>query len=100
MIDIVNKMLWAINMCFQIYFWMICVRCLLTWIPNLDWDRNPILNALKSSVDLYLNLFRKFIPPLGPFDFSPIVAMIALFFIQFIIRFGAIMIFSALGLIR
>ena len=50
---IAAKIIWAIDMCFQIYFWMICVRCLLTWLPNLNWD-NPLLSALKSSVDLYL----------------------------------------------
>lgn len=95
---IAAKIIWAIDMCFQIYFWMICVRCLLTWLPNLNWD-NPLLSALKSSVDLYLNLFKKIIPLVGPFDFSPIVAVIVLFFIQFIVRYGVIMIFSSLGLI-
>ena len=80
----IKNIFWAIDMCFQIYFWMICVRCLLTWLPNLNWD-NPILSALKSSVDLYLDLFKKIIPNIGPFDFSPIVAVIALMFIRYIV---------------
>ena len=96
---VVAKILWAINMCFQVYFWMICVRCLLTWIPNLNWDTNPFLNALKSSVDLYLNLFRKILPPVGPFDFSPVIAMFALIFVWRIILYGAGMILGALGLL-
>lgn len=96
---IAAKILWAINMCFQIYMLMICVRCLLTWLPNLNWERNAILNALKSSVDLYLNLFRKFIPPLGPFDFSPVIAMFVLIFIWRITLYGVGMIFVSLGLI-
>ena len=96
---IAAKILWAINICFQIYFWMICVRCLLTWIPNLDWNTNPFLNGLKSAVDLYLNPFRKIIPPAGPFDFSPVVAMFLLIFIWRIVLFGFSYLFSVLGLI-
>ena len=94
----IKNIFWAIDMCFQIYFWMICVRCLLTWLPNLNWD-NPILSALKSSVDLYLDLFKKIIPNIGPFDFSPIVAVIALMFIRYIVLMGASYIFACLGLL-
>lgn len=96
---IAGKILWAIDICFQIYFWMICVRCLLTWLPNLDWNNNPLLNGLKSAVDLYLNLFRKIIPSVGPFDFSPIAAMIILMIIRWGILFVAAYIFSMLGLL-
>jgi len=94
----IKNIFWAIDMCFQIYFWMICVRCLLTWLPNLNWD-NPILSALKSSVDLYLDLFKKIIPNIGPFDFSPIVAVIALMFIRYIVLMGTGYIFAGLGLL-
>lgn len=95
---IASKILWAISMCFQIYFWMICVRCLLTWLPNLNWE-TPLLNALRSSVDLYLNLFRRIIPLVGPFDFSPIVAMFVLIFIWRIFMYGVGYIFAVLGLL-
>ena len=95
---IAAKIIWAIDMCFQIYFWMICVRCLLTWLPNLNWE-TPLLNALRSSVDLYLKPFRKIVPLIGPFDFSPIVAMFVLIFIWRIVLFGFGYLFSVLGLL-
>lgn len=95
---IATKILWAISMCFQIYFWMICVRCLLTWLPNLNWE-SPLLSMLKSSVDLYLKPFRKIIPLVGPFDFSPIVAMFLLIFIWRIVLYGVGYLFVMLGLI-
>ncbi len=78
---IIANIIIAISNCFYIYTLMIFVRCLLTWIPDLNWD-NPVLNALRASVDLYLDLFRKIIPPVGPFDLSPIVAVFVLIFIQ------------------
>ena len=53
------KIVVAIANCFYIYLMMIFIRCFLTWFPGLNWN-NPILKALASSVDLYLDLFRKF----------------------------------------
>lgn len=93
------KILKAIDMCFYVYMLMILVRCLLTWIPNLDWRNNKFLHLLSSAVDLYLDLFRKIIPPLGPFDFSPIVAMFALIFLEKLILFVCIRLFVFVGLI-
>ncbi len=91
------KFLKAVDLCFQIYMFMICARCLLTWLPNLDWEGNKFLNALKSSVDLYLNLFKKFIPPFGPFDFSPVIAMIVLIFLWRIVLYAFSYLFAFLG---
>jgi YggT family protein len=61
---------------------MIFVRCFLTWFPNINWN-NPLLAGLRASVDLYLDLFRKIIPPIGgAIDISPIVASFVLIFIR------------------
>ena len=93
------KILRAIDMCFYVYMIMICVRCLLTWIPNLDWRNNKFLNLLRSAVDLYLDLFRKIIPPFGPFDFSPVIAMFALIFLDRVILYICARLFVMIGLI-
>lgn len=90
------KVIQAIANCFYIFLLMIFVRCLLTWFPGLNWD-NPVLKALRSSVDLYLDLFRKFIPPVGPFDLSPIVACLALAFIRNAIIYCAVYVFALMG---
>ncbi len=95
---IAYKIIEAIANCFYIFLLMIFVRCLLTWFPGINWN-NPILNALRSSVDLYLDLFRKFIPPLGPFDLSPIVATFVLIFIRNAILYGAVYILAITGLL-
>ena len=93
------KLLKAIDMCFYVYMLLICVRCLLTWIPGLDWNSNKFLVLLKSAVDLYLDLFRKFIPPIGPFDFSPVIAMFALIFLDRVVLFVCVRLFAMVGLI-
>ena len=92
------KIVVAIANCFYIYLMMIFIRCFLTWFPGLNWN-NPILKALASSVDLYLDLFRKFIPPLGPFDLSPIVATFVLIFLRNAVVYAALFLFNALGVL-
>lgn len=90
---IARQILQAVSTCFYVYFLMIFARCLLTFIPTINWY-NPPFNWLKESVDIYLDLFKKFIPPIGPFDFSPIVACIALVFIERIVLYSLAFIFS------
>ncbi|MBE7712989.1 MAG: YggT family protein [Cyanobacteria bacterium SIG26] len=92
------KIIIAIANCFYVFGLLIVARCLLTWIPNLNWENKFIKHVIKEPADLYLNLF-KFIPPLGPFDFSPIVALIVLQVLRDIVIKGAIIIFSMLGII-
>ena len=91
------KIIQAIANCFYIYLMMIFVRCLLTWFP-VNWE-NPILKGLKTSVDLYLDLFRKFIPPFGMFDLSPIVATLVLIVLRNLVLYGAVFLFQILGII-
>ncbi len=61
----------------SIYSYILIIRVLLTWFPNLDWS-NPILANISSITDPYLNMFRGIIPPLGGLDLSPILAFVVL----------------------
>jgi YggT family protein len=63
-----------------IYFYLIIVRVLLSWFPNIDWYAQPFA-IVSQLTDPYLNLFRSVIPPLGGMDFSPIIAILLLQFI-------------------
>lgn len=64
----------------EIYRYLIIGYILLSWVPNA---RDSFIGEfLGKLVEPYLSIFRKFIPPLGMIDFSPIVALIALYFIQ------------------
>jgi YggT family protein len=61
----------------QIYSYLLIIRVLLTWFPQINWYNQPFA-ALSQISDPYLNLFRSIIPPLGGMDFSPILAFLAL----------------------
>ncbi|KAF6159862.1 hypothetical protein GIB67_032946 [Kingdonia uniflora] len=58
----------------DIYSGVLMVRVLLSWFPNIPWDRQP-LSAIRDLCDPYLNLFRNIIPPIfDTLDVSPILA--------------------------
>jgi YggT family protein len=69
---------------FLVYFILIFIRILLSWVPRLPyypWLR-AIVDFIHQVVDPYLNIFRRVIPPLGgggfAIDISPILAIIVL----------------------
>ncbi|MCT6924028.1 MULTISPECIES: YggT family protein [Bacillales] len=69
-----------INQVFTIYTFMIIGYILMSWIPAAQ--DSAVGRFLATLVEPYLGIFRKFIPPLGMIDISPIVALFALRFIQ------------------
>jgi YggT family protein len=60
-----------------IYSYLLIIRVLLTWFPQINWYNQPFA-GLSQITDPYLNLFRSIIPPLGGMDFSPILAFLLL----------------------
>jgi YggT family protein len=46
-------------------------------IPYAKWS-SAVLGFLRDVCEPYLGLFRRFIPPIGPVDVSPIVAILVL----------------------
>ena len=70
---------------FSFYLALIVLRIFLTWIVSpMGWQKQP-LKSLMEVTDLYLNLFRKMIPPISGLDFSPIVAIIVLQVLQIVV---------------
>lgn len=81
----------------QIYTLVLIVRVLLSWFPNLDWG-NPILSAICSISDPFLNVFRGLIPPIGGIDLSAIVAFLSLQLLQGLLEQSVVLLASASGL--
>ena len=49
--------------------------------PYSRWS-DALLNFLRDVSEPYLRLFRRFIPPLGAIDLSPMIAIIVLYIVQ------------------
>lgn len=68
----------------DVYSMILFVYVLMSWLPQKSGIIGDIDTILGRLCDPYLNLFRRFIPPIGGMvDVSPIVALLVL---QFAVR--------------
>lgn len=64
---------------FNFYSLLVLAYCLLTWFPiRAGGVMEDIGHALATLVEPYLGLFRRFIPPMGGIDWSPVIAILVL----------------------
>lgn len=78
----------VLNDVFQLYSYMMLAWIIMSWLPNLRYSKlGRILGKL---VEPYLSIFRRFIPPMGGIDFSPIIAFFVFRIIEGVI-FGQIL---------
>ena len=73
-----------VNTLVLVYLVLIFIRIIMTWLPRIPYNRylDMVLNFVRDVTDPYLNIFRRFIPPVrmgpGALDLSPIVATFVL----------------------
>ena len=73
-----------VNTLVLVYLVLIFIRIIMTWLPRIPYNRylDMVLNFVRDVTDPYLNLFRRFLPPVrmgpGALDLSPIVATFVL----------------------
>ena len=78
-----------VNAIFIVYIVLIFANILISYIPRLP-TYSPVLRAVLDFVtettNPYLNLFRRFLPPIGgggfALDLSPMIGIIVLFVLQ------------------
>jgi YggT family protein len=76
---------------FTVYIVLIFANILISYVPRMPY--NPMLRAVldfvKDTTDPYLNLFRRFLPPVGgggfALDLSPVIGIIVLFVVQAVV---------------
>jgi YggT family protein len=69
-----------VHLVLNLYFWLIIVYVLSSWIGTGGY--NPVLAVLASVVTPLLAPLRRFIPPIGGFDLSPVFALLAIGFLE------------------
>jgi YggT family protein len=76
---------------FLVYILLIFVYILLNMMfslglrpPYSRW-MDAIMNFLRDVCEPYLKIFRRFIPPIGMFDLTPMIAIIVLLVVQMIV---------------
>lgn len=74
--NLLSALAQLLQMVFQVYTLILIVRVLITWV-NPD-PFNPVVQFLSRVTDPVLEPLRRVIPPLGPIDISPLVALLLL----------------------
>ncbi len=73
-----------VNSLFLVFQLCILVRILMSWVtiaPMRQWSQ-AVVQFFHDTTGWYLNFFRRMIPPVGPLDLSPMVALIVLLIAQ------------------
>jgi uncharacterized protein YggT (Ycf19 family) len=68
-----------------VYTLLIFAYILMSWF-RVPYSLSPVQRFLHDVCEPYLRLFRRVLPPLGPIDLSPIVAIAALYLLQWLIN--------------
>lgn len=88
-------MLWQIfsilDLAIVIYSYALLIYILMSWFPGAR--ESAFGNFLGGMCEPYLEQFRKFIPPLGMIDLSPLAAI----FVLFLARSGLLALFQMIG---
>jgi YggT family protein len=81
-----------VNALFIVYIILIFANVLISYIPRMPTYSPPlraVLDFVKGSTDPYLNLFRRFLPPVGgggfALDLSPMIGIVVLFVLQAVV---------------
>lgn len=79
--NFLNALATVLEMALTIYMWIVIIRALLTWV-NPD-PYNPIVRGLHQMTDPLLYQVRRYLPVSGGgVDFSPLVVLLAIIFLQ------------------
>lgn len=63
-----------------VFYWLLIARCILSFVdPD---PRNPIVQFIYNTTEPLLGRVRDKIPPLGMFDLSALVVLVALYFVD------------------
>jgi len=81
--DVRSSIAGFVNVFLSVYILLILIYVLLSWfrLPYNLW-LNRIQRFLYDVCEPYIGLFRRVMPPLGPIDLSPAVAIIVLILLQ------------------
>jgi YggT family protein len=78
----------VLNIAIDLYWWVIIVMAIMSWLLAFDVInmRNEFVRSIWNSVNALtepaLRPIRRFIPPIGGMDISPIILLLLLSFIQ------------------
>lgn len=87
--EVIRSLVVLVNIVFQLLYWMLVARIVLSWVGVSPYTTaNDLLSALYQVTDAILRPFQRLPLRVGMLDLSPIVAFVALQFIQRLLILG------------
>ena len=83
-VRVVTLLLQLINLLFTLYTFAIIARALLPWLRISYY--HPLMRFLIRITEPVLAPLRRYIPPVGGLDFTPMIALIVLWLIEQLLR--------------
>jgi YggT family protein len=80
-----------VNALFIVYIVLIFANILISYVPRMPYSPplRAVLDFITETTNPYLNLFRRFLPPIGgggfALDLSPVIGIIVLFVLQTVV---------------
>jgi YggT family protein len=80
-----------VNALFVVYIVLIFANILISYVPRMPYSPplRAVLDFVTETTNPYLNLFRRFLPPIGgggfALDLSPVIGIIVLFVAQTVV---------------
>ena len=79
--NLLNALATVLDIALTAYYWIIIVRAVVSWVNPDPW--NPIVQFLYRVTDPVLRPIQRMLPTRGwGIDFSPLVAILAIIFVQ------------------
>ena len=83
-VRVVTLLLQLINLLFTLYTFAIIARALLPWLRISYY--HPIMRFLIRITEPVLAPLRRYIPPMGGLDFTPMIALLVLWLLEQLLR--------------
>ena len=80
---------WVINLMLDLFKYVVITGVILSWLFAFEVIsiRNPLVRAVDDIchriTDPFYRPLRRFLPPIGGLDLSPLVLLVAVFFVQY-----------------
>ncbi|HLC03729.1 MAG TPA: YggT family protein [Anaerolineales bacterium] len=79
--NLLNALATILDIALNAYMWIIIIRAIVSWVNPDPW--NPIVQFLYRATDPVLRPIQRMLPMKGwGIDFSPLIAILAIIFIQ------------------
>jgi YggT family protein len=80
-----------VNALITVYVILIFINILISWVPRVPYNRSlrAVLDFVTEVTNPYLNIFRRFLPPIGgrgfALDLSPVIGIFLLLALQAVV---------------